>query len=37
MRISPVFGITWHKAAPPVDLLELEIDLRSYQQERIIN
>ena len=20
-RISPVFGITWHKAAPPVDLL----------------
>ena len=36
-RISPVFGITWHKAAPPVDLLELEIDLRRYQQERIIN
>jgi hypothetical protein len=36
-RISPAFGITWHKAAPPVDLLELEIDLRRYQQERTIN
>jgi hypothetical protein len=35
--ISPVFGITWHKAAPPVDLLELEIDIRRYQRERIID
>jgi hypothetical protein len=35
--ISPVFGITWHNAAPPVDLLELEIDLRRYQQERIVD
>lgn len=35
-RIFPVFGITWHKAAPPVDLLELEIDLRRYRREWII-
>lgn len=35
-QIAPARGITWHKAAPPVDLLELEIDLRRYQGERII-
>ena len=36
-KIAPVFGITWHKAAPPVDLLELEIDLRRYQREWIVD
>jgi hypothetical protein len=36
-RISPAFGITWHKAAPPIDILDLEIDLRRYQQERVID
>jgi hypothetical protein len=36
-QIAPAFGITWHKAAPPVDLLELEIDLRRYQREWIID
>ena len=35
-QIFPAFGITWHKAAPPVDLLELEIDLRRYQREWIV-
>ncbi len=35
-QIFPAFGITWHKAAPPVDLLELEIDLRRYRREWII-
>lgn len=35
-QIAPVFGITWYEAAPPVDLLELEIDLRRYEQERIV-
>jgi hypothetical protein len=36
-KIAPAFGITWHKAAPPVDLLELEIDLRRYQCEWIVD
>jgi hypothetical protein len=31
--IVPVHGITWHDAAPPIDLLELEIDVRRYGQE----
>jgi hypothetical protein len=35
-QIFPSFGITWHKAAPPVDLLELEVDIRRYQREWII-
>jgi hypothetical protein len=34
--INPVFGLTWHRAAPPVDVLELEIDLRRYAREMII-
>jgi hypothetical protein len=34
--IHPTFGVTWHKAAPPVDLLELEVDVRRYTQETII-
>ncbi len=31
--IVPVHGITWHDAAPPVDLLELEVDVRRYSRE----
>jgi hypothetical protein len=34
--IHPTFGLTWHEAAPPVDLLELEIDVRRYAGERVI-
>jgi hypothetical protein len=34
--INPVFGLTWHEAAPPVDLLELEIDVRRYARETLI-
>jgi hypothetical protein len=34
--IHPVFGVTWHEAAPPVDLLELEIDVRRYARETVI-
>jgi hypothetical protein len=29
----PIHGITWHDAAPPVDLLELEVDVRQYERE----
>jgi hypothetical protein len=35
-EIHPVFGLTWHRAAPPVDLLELEIDVRRYARETIL-
>jgi hypothetical protein len=35
-RISPAFGITWHRSAPPVDLLELQIDLRRCRRESLI-
>jgi hypothetical protein len=31
--IFPVHGITWHDAAPPIDLLELEVDVRRYGRE----
>jgi hypothetical protein len=31
--IVPVHGIAWHDAAPPIELLELEIDVRRYGQE----
>jgi hypothetical protein len=31
--IIPVNGITWHDAAPPVALLELEVDVRRYGRE----
>jgi hypothetical protein len=31
--IVPIHGITWHDAAPPVDLLELEVDVRQYERE----
>jgi hypothetical protein len=34
--IHPAFGLTWHEAAPPVDLLELEIDVRRYAGETVI-
>lgn len=34
--INPVFGLTWHEAAPPVDLLELEIDVRRYARETVV-
>jgi hypothetical protein len=34
--IVPVHGITWHDAAPPVDLLELEVDVRRYGREVIV-
>jgi hypothetical protein len=34
--VNPVFGLTWHEAAPPVDLLELEIDVRRYARETIV-
>jgi hypothetical protein len=34
--INPLFGVTWHVAAPPVDLLELEIDVRRYARETVI-
>ena len=34
--INPVSGLTWHEAAPPVDLLELEIDVRRYARETIV-
>jgi hypothetical protein len=36
LQIVPAFGITWHKAAPPVDVLELEIDLRRVQRETLL-
>jgi hypothetical protein len=35
--INPVFGLTWHEAAPPVDLLELEIDVRRYARETLLS
>jgi len=35
-EINPLFGLTWHRAAPPVDLLELEIDVRRYARETIL-
>lgn len=31
--IVPAQGITWHAAAPPIDLLELEVDVRRYGRE----
>jgi hypothetical protein len=31
--IVPVHGITWHDAAPPIDILELEVDVRRYGRE----
>jgi hypothetical protein len=31
--IVPVHGVTWHDAAPPVDVLELEVDVRRYERE----
>jgi hypothetical protein len=31
--IVPLHGITWHDAAPPIDLLELEVDVRRYGRE----
>jgi hypothetical protein len=31
--IVPVQGISWHDAAPPVDVLELEVDVRRYGRE----
>jgi hypothetical protein len=31
--IVPVQGISWHDAAPPVDILELEVDVRRYGRE----
>jgi Amidohydrolase len=29
----PVHGLVWHDAAPPVDDLELEIDVRAYHRQ----
>ena len=34
--IAPVHGITWHDAAPPLELLELEVDVRHYAQETTV-
>lgn len=34
--IHPLYGLTWHEAAPPVDLFELEIDVRRYARETVI-
>jgi hypothetical protein len=31
--IVPAQGITWHAAAPPIDILELEVDVRRYGRE----
>jgi hypothetical protein len=31
--IVPIDGIAWHDAAPPIELLELEVDVRRYGQE----
>jgi hypothetical protein len=31
--IVPAQGIAWHAAAPPIDLLELEVDVRRYGRE----
>jgi hypothetical protein len=31
--VAPLYGITWHHAAPPIDELELEIDVRRYTAE----
>lgn len=36
MGIHPTFGLTWHESAPPVEGLELEIDVRRYDVETII-
>jgi hypothetical protein len=30
---APAHGLIWHDAAPPVDDLELEIDVRAYQRQ----
>ncbi len=35
--IVTVDGITWHDAAPPVDLLELEVDVRRYGGETTVS
>jgi hypothetical protein len=35
--IVPANGIIWHDAAPPVDLLELEVDVRRYGREISVN
>jgi hypothetical protein len=34
--IAPVHGIAWHDAAPPLDLLEVEVDARRYGRETTI-
>jgi len=31
--ISPIHGVTWHDASPPVSELELEVDVRRYHRE----
>jgi hypothetical protein len=36
-KIVPAHGINWHDAAPPVELLELEIDVRRYGREITIS
>jgi hypothetical protein len=34
--IVPVHGIVWHDAAPPLDVLELEVDIRRYGRETTV-
>lgn len=34
--VVPVHGIVWHDAAPPVDGLALEIDVRGYAREHLL-
>ncbi|HEY1853259.1 MAG TPA: hypothetical protein VGG40_01615 [Solirubrobacterales bacterium] len=34
--VAPNQGIVWHDAAPPVDGLELEVDIRRYAAERAV-
>jgi hypothetical protein len=34
--IVPIHGITWHDAAPPVELLEVEVDVRQYEREIVL-
>jgi hypothetical protein len=35
--VVPVHGIVWHDAAPPVDGLALEVDIRSYAREHVVH
>ena len=35
--LTPVHGIRWHRASPPVTELELEIDVRRFRDVRVVH